>query len=62
MIALIFLLLVFISLIYVYFTWNFNYWKKRNVFGPEPLPFFGNYPKSAVLLQNIIYEQQTLYE
>ncbi|XP_032451660.1 cytochrome P450 6B1 [Nasonia vitripennis] len=28
---------------YYFLTWNFDFWKKRNVKGPEPVPFFGNY-------------------
>lgn len=28
---------------YYFLIWNFNFWKKRNVKGPEPLLFFGNY-------------------
>lgn len=27
---------------YIYFTRNFNYWKKRNIYSPTPTPFFGN--------------------
>nr|CAD7198057.1 unnamed protein product [Timema douglasi] len=28
--------------LYLYFTRNFNYWKKRGVHFSKPLPFFGN--------------------
>ncbi|XP_031636398.1 probable cytochrome P450 28a5 [Contarinia nasturtii] len=56
------LIAIFSFIIYQYVTSNFNYWRKRKVFGPKPLPFFGNYPKSAILQANIMYEQQQLYE
>ncbi|XP_055298123.1 probable cytochrome P450 28a5 isoform X2 [Sitodiplosis mosellana] len=54
--------IVLLAITYIYLSWNFDYWRKRKIFGPKPLPFFGNYPKSAVLLQNVMYEQQELYE
>ncbi|XP_056644762.1 cytochrome P450 6k1-like [Diorhabda sublineata] len=28
---------------YIYFTRNFNYWKKRKIYSPTPIPFFGNF-------------------
>lgn len=37
-----------LTLIYLYFVWNFDYWKKRGVKGPKPVPFFGSL-KSVVL-------------
>lgn len=37
-------ILLAIPIVYLYFytTRNFDYWKKRNVHGPKPLPFVGN--------------------
>lgn len=29
--------------LYYYFTRTFNHWKEKNVKGPKPIPFFGNY-------------------
>lgn len=31
-----------ILFLYYYSTWTYNYWKKRNIPGPKPVPFFGN--------------------
>ncbi|KAJ8714473.1 hypothetical protein PYW07_002698 [Mythimna separata] len=39
-------LLTFITIVcylYYFFTKNYNYWKARNVKGPTPIPFFGNF-------------------
>ena len=33
---------------YYYLTWSFDFWMKRNVRGPKPIPFFGNY-KDGIL-------------
>ncbi|OXU22083.1 hypothetical protein TSAR_002540, partial [Trichomalopsis sarcophagae] len=33
-------LLLFI--LHYYLTYNFDFWKKQNVLGPKPIPFFGN--------------------
>lgn len=38
--------------LYIYFTWNFNYWKKRGVAGPKPWPYLGTYPKSSTFQKN----------
>ncbi|KAH9628325.1 hypothetical protein HF086_018257 [Spodoptera exigua] len=39
--------------LYYYFTRTFNYWKSRNVPGPEPIPFFGNIKESVLRQKNI---------
>lgn len=54
-------LAITVPLLFVYFTWNSNHWKKRNVFSPKAWPFFGHYPKSAVLLVNPMYEMEDMY-
>lgn len=56
------LVALFLVILYFCLTWNFKYWQNRGVFSPNLMPLLGNYPKSALLLQNIIYEQQKLYE
>lgn len=56
------LLAIAISLLYVYLTWNFNYWRKRGVVGPRPLPFLGSYSKYSLLKQNLMYNMDELYQ
>uniref|UniRef100_A0A1Q3FLC8 Putative cytochrome p450 n=1 Tax=Culex tarsalis TaxID=7177 RepID=A0A1Q3FLC8_CULTA len=50
-----------IAVLYVYLTWNFNYWKKRNVPGPSPRPLFGNFPSFILRNQPIGIEMDKLY-
>ncbi|CAH0587992.1 unnamed protein product [Chrysodeixis includens] len=47
--------------LYFYFTRTFNYWKKRNVPGPEPTALFGNFKESALRRKNIGLVVQDLY-
>ncbi|NP_001106226.1 cytochrome P450 Cyp6b29 [Bombyx mori] len=49
-------------LLYLYFTRHFNYWKKRNVPGPKPVPLFGNLMESALRKKNIGIVFKELYE
>lgn len=48
-------------ILYYYLTWHFNYWQNRGVIGPKPKPFVGTFSKSAVYLQNFIYDQDQIY-
>lgn len=50
------LCLITVILIYFYFTWNLDFWKKRNVPGPKPLPIVGNLLKSALLQCHSLYD------
>ncbi|XP_055371663.1 probable cytochrome P450 28d1 [Condylostylus longicornis] len=49
-------------LFYLYFTWNFNYWKKRGVNGPEPKFLVGTFPSSYKGDRNIIYDFEDIYK
>lgn len=55
---------IFVSLaiLYYYLTWHFDYWRIRDVIGPKPKPFVGTFPKSAVYLQNFLYDQDQIYQ
>ena len=53
--------LIAIVLLYYYLTWHFDYWRDRNVLGPIPWPFVGTFRKSAIYLQNFIYDQDEIY-
>ncbi|XP_055842786.1 probable cytochrome P450 309a2 [Episyrphus balteatus] len=49
-------------LVYVYLTWNFNYWKKRGVLGPEPLIIFGTLPSVIKQNRHFVFDMADLYE
>jgi cytochrome P450 family 6 len=40
--------MIFVALLYLYFTRNFDFWKKRSIPYAKPLPFVGNL-KGAIL-------------
>lgn len=51
-----------VSLIYLYFVWNFDYWKKRGVPGPKPIPIIGAFPGQFMQSRNVAYEADELYK
>ncbi|KAH8263591.1 hypothetical protein KR044_011089 [Drosophila immigrans] len=55
------LVLVLVGLIYVFMTWNFGYWRKRNVPGPKPKIFIGNYPNMYTMKKHAIYDIDKIY-
>ncbi|KAJ8718431.1 hypothetical protein PYW08_002668 [Mythimna loreyi] len=55
-------LIVLISTIYYYFTRTFNYWKNRNVPGPEPIVLVGNLKDSVLRKKNLGVVIQELYD
>ncbi|XP_065082619.1 probable cytochrome P450 28d1 [Ochlerotatus camptorhynchus] len=55
------LLLSAIVALYFYLTWNFDYWKKRNVPGPDPLPLVGNFPAFFRRNRPVMEEKYQIY-
>ncbi|XP_050513843.1 cytochrome P450 6k1-like [Diabrotica virgifera virgifera] len=47
---------------YKYFTREFNYWKKRGVYTPKPIPFFGNLYDVATLKLTLYEYVQKIYD
>ncbi|XP_034194616.1 putative cytochrome P450 6a14 isoform X2 [Osmia lignaria lignaria] len=52
---------VFLAL-YYYFTSTFNYWKKRGIKGPEPIPVFGNIMAPMLAKQSLADFLMNLYK
>ncbi|XP_062121582.1 probable cytochrome P450 28a5 [Drosophila sulfurigaster albostrigata] len=55
------LVLVLVGVVYVFMTWNFGYWQKRNVPGPKPKIFTGNYPNMYTMKKHVIYDIDKIY-
>lgn len=51
-----------IILIYVYLTWNYNYWKKRGIPGPTPQLIHGNTPSLLFWKRHVIYDFHDIYK
>ncbi|XP_013140341.1 PREDICTED: cytochrome P450 6B1-like [Papilio polytes] len=51
-----------LPVLYYYFTRTFDYWKKRNVVGPKPVPFFGNLKDSVLRRKPLISMYRSIYE
>lgn len=56
------LLLVVCALIYIFLTWNFNYFKKNSVNGPKPEIIFGNLPSAITKKRHFMYDIWDIYE
>ncbi|XP_055845952.1 probable cytochrome P450 309a2 [Episyrphus balteatus] len=50
------------ALIYIYLSWNFNYWRNRNVNGPRPNLVFGNVPALIKHNRHMAFDMQEIYE
>lgn len=53
---------VFLASIYIYLSWNLNYWTKRNVKGPRPALIFGNVPSLVKKHRHMALDMQEIYE
>lgn len=49
------------GLLYKYLTWNFDYWKKKGILGPKPIPLVGTFPRSCFYFKNFVYELDEIY-
>ncbi|XP_011187413.2 probable cytochrome P450 309a2 [Zeugodacus cucurbitae] len=47
--------------IYLYLTWNFNYWRKRGLHNALPLTILGSFPSIITRNRNLLYEIDRLY-
>nr|XP_029718015.1 probable cytochrome P450 28a5 [Aedes albopictus] len=50
-----------VAAIYLYLTWNNNYWKKLNVPGPSPLPGLGSFPSFVLQRRPVADEMDEIY-
>ncbi|KAH8297953.1 hypothetical protein KR018_002762 [Drosophila ironensis] len=56
------LLLGFLALVYVFLTWNFDYWKKRGIQSAKSWPFVGSFPSVFTQKRNMVYDVDEIYE
>ncbi|KPJ01420.1 Cytochrome P450 6B1 [Papilio xuthus] len=56
------LVTVLVGLLHYYFTRTFDYWKKRNVAGPKPVPFFGNLKESVLRRKPQVMVYKSIYD
>nr|XP_003704414.1 PREDICTED: probable cytochrome P450 6a14 [Megachile rotundata] len=49
-------------LLYYYFTYNYDFWKKQGVVGPKPIPFFGNTIEIMLAIKSVAEYSEELYQ
>lgn len=59
MVTLLFGIFFFGLSLYLYLTWNFDYWRKRGVVGPTPHIYVGTFPKTALMDKSSNYISET---
>ncbi|XP_037707984.1 probable cytochrome P450 28d1 [Drosophila subpulchrella] len=57
-----FIIAAFLALIYIFLTWNFNYWKKRGIPSAKSWPFVGSFPSIFTQKRNVVYDIDEIYE
>lgn len=53
---------IVIACLYIFLTWNFNYWTKQGVPGPKPTILVGNFPGAFRQKESIVYEIDKIYK
>lgn len=56
------LIICLIAVLYLYLTWHFDYWTKRGIPGPNPLPFYGSFKSTVTGKQNLTYGMDDIYK
>ncbi|XP_043651628.1 probable cytochrome P450 28d2 [Drosophila teissieri] len=54
--------LTLLALVYLFLTWNFNYWKKRGIQTAPTWPIVGSFPSIFTTRRNIAYDIDDIYE
>ncbi|EDV31778.2 uncharacterized protein Dana_GF14381 [Drosophila ananassae] len=49
------------ALVYIFLTWNFNYWKKRGIPSAKAWPFVGSFPSVFTQKRNMVYDIEDVY-
>ncbi|KAL7036966.1 hypothetical protein ACKWTF_009019 [Chironomus riparius] len=57
----IFILVLLLSLVYIYLTWNFDYWTKRGVLSLKARVLLGDLPNGLLKTENVIYDIGKIY-
>ncbi|KAH8342599.1 hypothetical protein KR084_012538, partial [Drosophila pseudotakahashii] len=52
----------FLALIYVFLTWNFDYWSKLGIQTATTFPFVGSFPSIFTKKRNIAYDIDDIYQ
>ncbi|XP_017032002.1 probable cytochrome P450 28d2 [Drosophila kikkawai] len=53
---------VLLALVYVFLTWNFDYWRKRGIKTAPSWPFVGSFPSIFTRKRNIAYDIDDIYQ
>ncbi|XP_017043668.1 probable cytochrome P450 28d1 [Drosophila ficusphila] len=57
-----FLIAGFLALIYVFLTWNFDYWRKRGIPTASSWPLVGSFPSVFTKKRNLAYDIDEIYQ
>jgi hypothetical protein len=60
--AFILVILALIVSVYIYLTWNFDYWQKLGVPSPKARVFFGDLPNEILRKKHVCYDVDKIYK